>query len=81
LPPDFFISSANCSKRYSNASPKISVPSRSEFLSIGELVIVSDSVQNLTAGSYMIKAQVWSSLEDAAYPLLMKPKTYPLVVD
>ena len=37
LSPDFFVSSANYSKRYSNALPKMSVPSKSEFLSLGEL--------------------------------------------
>jgi hypothetical protein len=37
LPPDFFVSSANCSRRYSKASPKISVLFKSEFLSLGEL--------------------------------------------
>jgi len=48
LPPDFLVSSANCSKRYSNASPKLSVLSRSSLRKRGEAVNLTISFKAIT---------------------------------
>jgi hypothetical protein len=49
MPPDFLVSSANSSSKYSKALPNISLLSKSELRSLGELKW-DISLRNLSSG-------------------------------